>query len=99
MEVDLHTSFQKYHCFCLKNGDRLIHESIYTRENMVIKSNALRWLEIVSWRVRPEPLIARACASTPGSRRCKFSDLVTLENFAKFIFQSKISLKVDGENL
>ena len=59
----------------------------------------LRWLEIVSWRARPGPLIARACASTPGSRRCKFSDLVTLENFAKFIFRSKISLKVDGENL
>ena len=59
----------------------------------------LRWLEIVSWRVRPGPLIACACASTPGSRRFKFSDLVTLENFAKFIFRSKISLKVDGENL
>ena len=59
----------------------------------------LRWLEIVSWCARPGPLIARACASTPGSRRCKFSDLVTLENFAKFIFRSKISLKVDGENL
>ena len=36
----------------------------------------LRWLEIVSWRVRPGPLIARGRASTPGSRRCKFSDLV-----------------------
>ena len=59
----------------------------------------LRWLEIVSWRARPGPLIARACASSPGSRRCKFSDLVTLENFAKFIFRSNISLKVFGENL
>ena len=36
----------------------------------------LRWLEIVSWRAQPGPLIARARASTPGSRRSKFSDLV-----------------------
>ena len=39
----------------------------------------LRWLEIVSWRTRPGPLIARVRASTPGSQRCKFSDLVPSE--------------------
>ena len=36
----------------------------------------LRWLEIVSWCARPGPLIACAHASTPGSRRCTFNDLV-----------------------
>ena len=59
----------------------------------------LRWLEIFSWRARPGPLIARARASTPGSRKCKSSNLVHLKIFAQFIFQSKISLIVDGENL
>ena len=34
--VDLYTSFQKYCCFWLEKLDRLIHESTYTRENMVI---------------------------------------------------------------
>ena len=54
----------------------------------------LRWLEIVSWQVRPGPLIECAHASTLGSRRCKFSKI-----FAKFKVRSNISLKVDGENL
>ena len=48
-----------------------------------LKNNFLRWLEIVSWRVRPGLLIAHVHASTPGSRRCKFSDLVPFENFCK----------------
>ena len=36
MGVDLYTSFQKYRCFWLENGGRLIHESTYTRENIVV---------------------------------------------------------------
>ena len=49
----------------------------------------LRWLEIVSWRARPEPLIARARASTPGSRRCKFSNLVPSKILQNLYFDQK----------
>ena len=49
----------------------------------------LRWLEIVSWRARPGPLIARARASTPGSRRCKFSDLVPSKILQNLYFDRK----------
>ena len=51
--------------------------------------HALRWLEIVSWRARPGPLIARARASTPGSRKCKFSDLVLSKILQNFYFDRK----------
>ena len=44
-------------------------------------------------------LIARARASTPSSRRCKFDDLVPLKILQNLYFDQKISLKVDGENL
>ena len=49
----------------------------------------LRWLEIVSWRARPGSLIARARASTPGSRRCKFSDLVPSKILQNLYFDRK----------
>ena len=49
----------------------------------------LRWLEIVSWRARPGPLIARARASTPGSRRCKFSNLVPSKILQNLYFDRK----------
>ena len=48
-----------------------------------------RWLEIVSWRVRPGPLIARVRASKPGSRRCKFSDLVPSKILQNLYFDRK----------
>ena len=51
--------------------------------------HCLRWLEIVSWRARPGPLIARARASTPGSRRCKFSDLVPSKILQNLYFDQK----------
>ena len=46
-------------------------------------------LEIVSWRACPGPLIVRACASTPGSRRCKFSDLVPSKILQNLYFDRK----------
>ena len=49
----------------------------------------LRWLKIVSWRVRPGPLIERARASTPGSRRCKSSDLVHSKILQNLYFDRK----------
>ena len=55
---------------------------------------SLRWLEIVSWRVRPGPLIARARASTPGSRRCKFSDLVPSKILQNLYFDRKYLWKL-----
>ena len=54
----------------------------------------LRWLEIVSWRVRPGPLIARVRASTPGSRRCKFSDLVPSKILQNLYFDRKYLWKL-----
>ena len=58
----------------------------------------LRWLEIVSWRARPGPLIARARASTPGSRRYKFSDLVPSKILQNLYFDqnylSKLTVKI-----
>ena len=56
--------------------------------------HCLRWLEIVSWRVRPGPLIARARASTPGSRRCKFSDLVPSKILQNLYFDQKYLWKL-----
>ena len=54
----------------------------------------LRWLEIVSVRARPGPLIARARASTPGSRRCKFSDLVPSKILQNLYFDQKYLWKL-----
>ena len=54
----------------------------------------LRWLEIVSWRARPGPLIARARASTPGSRKCKFSDLVPSKILQNLYFDRKYLWKL-----
>ena len=51
--------------------------------------HGLRWLEIVSWRARPGPLIACARASTPGSRRCKSSDLVHSKILQNLYFDRK----------
>ena len=55
---------------------------------------SLRWLEIVSWRARPGPLIARARASTPGSRRCKFSNLVPSKILQNSYFDQKYLWKL-----
>ena len=55
---------------------------------------ALRWLEIISWHARPGPLIARARASTPGSRRCKFSNLVPLKILQSLYFDQKYLWKL-----
>ena len=54
----------------------------------------LRWLEIVSWRARPGPLIARARASTPGSHRCIFSDLVPSKILQNLCFGLKYLWKL-----
>ena len=61
---------------------------------LLTSSAPLRWLEIVSWRARPGPLIARARASTPGSRRGKFSDLVPLKILQNFYFDPKYLWKL-----
>ena len=58
-------------------------------ENGKLFRTTLRWLEIVSWRARPGPLIVRARASTPGSRKCKFSDLVLSKIWQNFYFDRK----------
>ena len=87
--------------FCVDNYKESFHSLMIWLglKELINKSNFhLRWLETVSWHARPGSLIARARASTPGSRRCKWQSC-TLQNFAKFIFQSKISRKADGENL
>ena len=56
--------------------------------------HGLKWLEIVSWRARPGPLIARARASTPGSRRCKSSDLVHSKILQNLYFDRKYLWKL-----
>ena len=54
----------------------------------------LRWLEIVSWRARSGSLIARARASTPGSRRGKFSELVPSKILQILYFDRKYLWKL-----
>ena len=46
------------------------------------------------WRARPGPLIARARASTPGSRRCKSSDLVHSKILQNLCFEISIKKKI-----
>ena len=51
--------------------------------------NVFKVAQVVSWRARPGPLIARARASTPGSRRCKSSDLVHSKILQNLYFDRK----------
>ena len=54
----------------------------------------LRWLEIDSWRAWCGPLIAHAHTNTPGSRRCKFTDLVPLKILQNLYFDRKYLWKL-----
>ena len=67
----------------------LTQEKHTLETDFLLKYRYLRWLEIVSWRARPGPLITRARASTPGSRRCKFSDLVPSKILQNLYFGQK----------
>ena len=66
-----------------------LHVLINSPDILVISGSDLRWVEIVSWRARPGPLIARARVSTPGSRKCKFSDLVPSKILQNLYFDRK----------
>ena len=59
-----------------------------------LTKDLLRWLEIVSWRARPGPLTARARASTPGLRRCKFGNLIPSKILQNLYFNQKYLWKL-----
>ena len=73
--------------FAIKYVSRVNFDS--TDRKIKVENTILRWLEIVSWRARPGPLIVRARASTPDSRRCKFSDLVPSKILQNLYFDRK----------
>ena len=68
---------------------RRVLENFLDLFEKVAETLILRWLEIVSLRARPGPLIARARASTPGAHRRKFSDLVPSKILQNLYFDRK----------
>ena len=74
---------------CQLPSEHRVLVGIYMYMYACINYLLLRWLEIVSWHARRGSLITCAHASTPGSRRCKFTDLVPLKILQNLYFDRK----------